>query len=315
MYGVCMEYLRRKSKRKADFLARKIQERNSFKRRNPRIHLELSKSLRKFARNKRKYMRKLLSTISLTAFLFLSNLASAQTISNSADLEKFYTEYFNKKQSRDALVKSYCTDSLYQVWKVSGSDEPFVFGGCDKHKGVAIRQLPKDNQYYVSFGFWFLSIDDFRSSDGVAISVDKGKINKVNHHPEVSISTSDLNGSKWQVEIDYTKQSKEYDEYTQDTQIWHREDKSTFSYPYYLTDTIPTKFDHSKVGKTTKGQYFVKINPKWEDLYCDPIYYFNKEDGLMILGEHIYIKKDKEIPAEFFKPREFPVNGPKYSQW
>ena len=262
-------------------------------------------------------MRKLLSTTTLTALLFFfSNFVSAQTINNSADLEKFYTEFFNNRRSRDALVKGYCTESLYLAWKASSSDVPFVFGGCDKYRGVQIRQLPKDNQYYVSFGFWFLGINDFRSSDGVAISVDKGKINKVNHHPEVSISTSDLNGSKWQVEIDYTKQSKEYDEYTQDTQIWHREDKSTFSYPYYLTDTIPTKFDHSKVGKTTKGQYFVKINPKWGDLYCEPIHYFNKEEGLMILsGDIYYIMKGKEIPKKFFKPREFPVNGPKYSTW
>lgn len=52
-------------------------------------------------------MRKLLYTISLMAFLFFfSNLVSAQTINNSADLEKFYTEYFNNKQSRDALSKA-----------------------------------------------------------------------------------------------------------------------------------------------------------------------------------------------------------------
>jgi len=25
--------------------------------------------------------------------------------------------------------------------------------------------------------------------------------------------------------------------------------------------------------------------------------------------------KDKDIPSKFFKPREFPVNGPKVSQW
>ena len=260
-------------------------------------------------------MRTLLHTISLTAFLFFSSLVSAQTINNSADLEKFYKAYFNNIQSRDALVKIFCTDSLYQAWKVSGSDEPFVFGGCDKHKGVEIRQLPKD-KYFVSFGFWFLGINDFRLSDGVAISVEKGKINKVNHHPEVSISTSDLNGTKWQLKIDYTDQSKDYYEYTQDTQIWHHDDGGTFSYPYYLTDTIPTKFDHSKVGKTTKGRYFVEINPKWGDLYCDPIYYFNKEEGLMIRGEHIYIMKGKDIPAEFFEPRDFPVNGrKKVSNW
>ena len=260
-------------------------------------------------------MRTLLHTISLTAFLLFSYLVSAQTINNSADLEKFYTEFFNNRPSRDALVKSYCTDSLYQAWKVSGSDEPFVFGGCDSYRGVSIRLLPKDNLYYVSFGFWKLGLDDFREIDGVAIYVDKGKINKVNQHPEVSISTSDLNGTKWQLKLRYTKQSKDYYEYTQDTEIWHREDGGTSSYPYYLTDTITTEFDHSKVGKNTKGQYYVKINQKWGDLYCYPIHYFNKEEGLIIQGGHIYIMKGKDISVKFFNPIDFPVNGPKVSDW
>lgn len=256
-------------------------------------------------------MRTLLHTISLTAFLLFSSFVSAQTISNSADLEKFYTEFFNNRQSRDALVKSYCTDSLYQAWKVSESDEPFVFGGCDKHRGVQIRQLPKDNQYYVSFGIWFLGDNDFRAHESVAISIDKGKINKINH--EVSISSSQLIGIKCQYE--HGSNPKEYYEYKEGEQIWHKEDGSTFSYPYYLTDTIPTKFDKSKVGITTKGRYLVCINPKWEILYCDPIHYFNKEEGLMILGDHVYLMKDKDIPSKFFKPRDFPVNGPKVSKW
>ncbi len=257
-------------------------------------------------------MRKLLSTTTLTALLFFfSNFVSAQTINNSADLEKFYTEFFNNRRSRDALVKGYCTESLYLAWKASSSDVPFVFGGCDKYRGVQIRQLPKDNQYYVSFGIWFLGDNDFRAHESVAISIEKGKINKINH--EVSISSSQLIGIKCQYEHGSTP--KEYNEYKERERIWHRENGSTFSYPYYLTDTIPTKFDYSKVGTTTKGRYYVEINPKWGDLYCEPIHYFNKEEGLMILGGHVYLMKDKDIPSKFFKPREFPVNGPKVSQW
>ena len=264
-------------------------------------------------------MRKLLSTTTLTALLFFfSNLASAQTINNSADLEKFYTEFFNNRQSRDALVKGYCTDSLYQAWKASSSDEPFVFGGCDNHSGVQIRQLPKDNQYYVSFGYWFLGDDDYRANEGVTISVDKGKINKINH--QVSLSISDLSGTKWQHVIkrvdkpsDYYEIDNEYDEYTNNAKIWHKKYGKNPSYHYYLTDTIPTKFESSKVGTATKGQYYIE---EGAELYSSPIYYFNKEEGLMILsGDIYYIMKGKEIPKKFFKPREFPVNGPKYSIW
>lgn len=247
-------------------------------------------------------MRKLLSTITLTAFtLFFSNLASAQTIIVSADLEKFYTEFFNNRQSRDALVKGYCTDSLYQAWKVSSSDEPFVFGSCDNYSGVQIRQLPKDNQYLVLFGIWFLGENDFRSHEGVSVSIENGKINKVNH--QAPLSTSDLNGTKWRLVIrrldkpnDYYKISKYYYEFTNDEIIWQRVDlKGAPSVPnrYYLTDTIPTQFDSTKVGTNTKGQYYVRT---WGgDLICNPIIYFNKEEGLMILGSNIYIMKEKEI--------------------
>lgn len=267
-------------------------------------------------------MRKLLSTTTLTALLFFfSNFVSAQTINNSADLEKFYTEFFNNRRSRDALVKGYCTESLYLAWKASTSDVPFVFGGCDNYSGVQIRQLPKDNQYYVSFGYWFLGDDDYRANEGVTISVDKGKIKKINH--QVSLSISDLSGTKWQHVIqrvdkpsDHYEISKYYYEYTNDSIFWHREDGSSFSYPYYLTDNIPTKFDYSKVGTVTKGQYYVEINSTLGYFHHYSILYFNKEEGLMILsGDIYYIMKGKEIPKKFFKPREFPVNGPKYSTW
>ena len=267
-------------------------------------------------------MRKLLSTTTLTALLFFfSNLASAQTINNSADLEKFYTEFFNNRQSRDALVKGYCTDSLYQAWKASSSDEPFVFGGCDNYSGVQIRQLPKDNQYLVLFGYWYFGENDFRSREGVTISVENGKINKVDH--QAPLSTSDLSGTKWRFVIrrldkpnDYYKISKNYYEFTNNEIINQRvdlKDAHSVPDPYYLTDTTPTKFDSSKVGTNTKGQYYVE---KWgEDLLYFSIIYFNKEEGLMVLSDHIYIMNGKEIRKEFFKPRDFPVNGPIQSVW
>ena len=31
--------------------------------------------------------------------------------------------------------------------------------------------------------------------------------------------------------------------------------------------------------------------------------------------ENYFIMKDKDTALEFFQPREFPVNGPKVSQW
>ena len=296
---------------------KKDQERDSFKRRNPRIRLELSKRLRKFACNKQKHMRELLYTISLTVFLFFfSNLASAQTINNSADLEKFYTEYFNNSQSREALVKSYCTDSVYQAWKESESDAPFVLFYCDTYTGVTIHKIPKENQYHVALGFWHPFTEAFIPTASVEIYVDKGKIYKA-EPSGASISTSDLEGTKWQLEITYKERSKDYYEFTQDSYIWHYEG-GTHTFPYYLSNSIAGFFDHSKVGTGTKGKYLIKDVMGTKDF--SDIIYFNKEAGVMIAKpkggfENYYIMKDKDSALEFFKPREFPVNGPKVSTW
>ena len=261
-------------------------------------------------------MRKLLYAISLTAFLFFfSNLASAQTINNSADLEKFYKAYFHNKQSRDALVKSYCTDSIYQVWKKSESDEPLVLIYGDTYRGVTIRQIPKENQYHVAFGFWHQFTETFIPMASVDIYVDKGKIYKA-EPSGTSISTSDINGTKWVSEVAYIEQSKDYYEFTQDTYIWHYEG-GTHTYPYYLSNTIAGFFDHSNVGTGTKGKYLIKDVIGSKD-YSD-IIYFNKEAGVMITNpkngfESYFIMKDKDTALEFFKTREFPVNSPKVSQ-
>ena len=259
-------------------------------------------------------MRKLLYTISLTAFLFFfSNLASAQTINNSADLEKFYKAYFNNIQSRDALVKIFCTDSLYQVWKESETDEPFVRIYCNSYRGVSIRRIPKVNQYYVAFGFWHPFIGYFLPTASVEIYVDNnGKIFKA-EPLGATISTSDLNGTKWIAETGYKPQSKIYKvyyEFTEDTFIRHYEG-GTHTFPYYLSNTISGFFDDSKVGTGTKGEYLIMSRRGAKD-YSD-IIYFNKEAGVMIAKprggyENYYIMKDKDIDVEFFYPREFPVN-------
>ena len=257
-----------------------------------------------------KYMRKLLYTISLTTFLLLSNLASAQTISNSADLERFYTAYFNNKQSRDALVKSYCTDSLYQVWKASESDAPLVHADYTTYSGITIRQIPKKNQYHVAFGFWQFT-DTFIPMTSMDIYVDNGKIYKAGN-AATSISTSDLNGTKWISEAVYKTKSKQFKEFTQDKYIWHYEG-GTHTFPYYMSNNIAGFFDNSKVGTGTKGHYLIIHNDaRGEKDYYD-IFYFDKEAGVMIAKprggyENYYIMKDNETAVEFFYPREFPVN-------
>ena len=102
---------------------------------------------------------------------------------------------------------------------------------------------------------------------------------------QVSISTSQLNGTKWRIE---GSTSGSFDQYTTSQIIWHRRD-STFSvYPYYLTDTPITSyeysgFDHSKVGRETSGRYIVTLNTKRRVVYCSSIQSFDKTRGTFII--------------------------------
>ena len=79
---------------------------------------------------------------------------------------------------------------------------------------------------------------------------------------QVTVSTSQLNGTKWRVK---GSTSGSVYEYTLSQEIWRRKDGSFCTYPYYLTDTPITSyeysaFDYSKVGKKTKGRYYVTVN-------------------------------------------------------
>lgn len=100
---------------------------------------------------------------------------------------------------------------------------------------------------------------------------------------QVMVSRSELVGTKWQLDDDYYNHSSEYYEFTKKAFIWHRDDGKTSSYPFYLSNTIPTKFDSKKVGVSTQGRYYIKYNTKMDYLYCYAITYFDKSKGIMIL--------------------------------
>lgn len=102
---------------------------------------------------------------------------------------------------------------------------------------------------------------------------------------QVSISTSQLNGTKWKIK---GSSSGSVYEYSRSQNIWHRNDGSSFTYLYYLTDTPTTSheyaaFDYSKVGKRTKGRYIVTLNPKQKVVYCASIQSFDKTKGTLII--------------------------------
>ena len=101
---------------------------------------------------------------------------------------------------------------------------------------------------------------------------------------QVTVSTSQLNGTKWKIKG--TSSGSVY-EYSTSQRIWHRNDGSSFTYHYYLTDIPITSceysaFDNSKVGKQTKGRYIVTLNPKQKVVYCASIQSFDKKKGTFI---------------------------------
>ena len=100
---------------------------------------------------------------------------------------------------------------------------------------------------------------------------------------QVVISTSDLIGTKWQTAKQYDDQSKVYYEYTKEAMIRHKSNGGISTYPCYLSNTIPTKFDNDKVGVITKGCHIIEYNTKLDVLYCYSIKSFNKTDRTMVL--------------------------------
>ena len=79
----------------------------------------------------------------------------------------------------------------------------------------------------------------------------------------------------------------------------------SFTYKYYLTSTPPTKYVSSLVGKSTKGCYIVKYNPKHDTFIYFIIKTFDKSKGTMVLlprsTEELIGGQAKEITYKLVK--------------
>lgn len=101
---------------------------------------------------------------------------------------------------------------------------------------------------------------------------------------QVTVSTSQLNGTKWKIK---GSASGSIYEFTTNQKIWRRKDGTFSTYPYYITDTPITsyeysKFDYSKVGKNAKGRYIVLANDVLKITYCASIQSFDKTKGVFV---------------------------------
>lgn len=90
------------------------------------------------------------------------------------------------------------------------------------------------------------------------------------------VSVSQLNGTRWRLPNSTSGSTYEY---TSTHRIWRRNGNLMFRYPYYLSNTIVSSFDKSKVGKNTKGCYLVIYNEKLNFTYCSLIIELDKQKG------------------------------------
>ncbi|MBR4730916.1 MAG: hypothetical protein IK075_11765 [Prevotella sp.] len=99
---------------------------------------------------------------------------------------------------------------------------------------------------------------------------------------QVKVSISELVGTKWQISTVYERHESAYYEFTKKEFIWHRDDGTTWPSSFYLSNTIPEKFDSTKVGVSTSGCYFNKYINK-DHFTCYAILSFDKSKGEMVL--------------------------------
>ena len=105
---------------------------------------------------------------------------------------------------------------------------------------------------------------------------------------QVTVSKSELVGTKWQISEVYERHESAYYEFTKEKFIWHCNDGTTVSYPFYLSNTIPEKFEYTKVGVSINGCY---INQEFDEnrFCCYAILSFDKSKGIMVL-DHKNVK-------------------------
>ena len=133
-------------------------------------------------------MKKLLSAMSLMAFLaFFSINVSAQTINNADDLKNFYVKYLSDEspESIEALVSKYSTSSFNKEWKriviEIGLYDPLTKGYFDDNELIKNTLVIKDkqnkSQYEVSFNA--REYPDNIKTESIIVFVENGKISGV----------------------------------------------------------------------------------------------------------------------------------------
>ena len=99
---------------------------------------------------------------------------------------------------------------------------------------------------------------------------------------QVTISRSELVGTTWQPAEVYERHGITDCEFTKEAFIVNGDRGGRIIHPYYLSNTIPAKFDSRKVGVSTKGCYYNEYLDE-NHFCCYAILSFDKSKGVMVL--------------------------------
>ena len=109
----------------------------------------------------------------------------------------------------------------------------------------------------------------------------------INCTAQVTVTMSQLLGTKWTIDGE--------GKVGEDTVVFYADHKLNIAYyslvkittkfktPYYLSDSMPKSFDHSKVGTSTSGRYLVEYNTKLERMTVIEVRELDLDKGKMVL--------------------------------
>ena len=110
----------------------------------------------------------------------------------------------------------------------------------------------------------------------------------VSCYSQVSVSLKELSGTKWKIVdtedeliLHITEYSNSYRKTTTTFKTIGR--KSSVQNKYYLSDYIPSSFEHSRVGKSTRGKYIISYNSVLNTFAYVVIKQFDSKRGMMVI--------------------------------
>ncbi len=104
---------------------------------------------------------------------------------------------------------------------------------------------------------------------------------------QMTVTLSKLKNTSWKIVSGVQNSENDLYSFSDRNLYWYmlsgNSKRKIFSYNFYLTNTLPTKYDSSKVGNSNKGCYIVEYNPVMDEFIYYIIKTFDLSTGTMVL--------------------------------